>query len=172
LKFKLNRTGKKLDVPDHVLRISGLSDDPALEIHAFDGAIVITKAQMTAMDIITLTGALQNLSADLHVHLAKACGKCDECGLCAAFDEDDEKIILPPHILEEAGLPPGCKLTADVDEDGNISVFEAGYEHDLSDVPASLLDCFREAGVCMTELEERLMTDDIVYGGKYCAGEF
>lgn len=171
MKFRLNRTGKRLAIPDHVARISGLANDSALEIHATDGAIVITKAQMTAMDIVTLTTALQDLAADFHVHIAQTCGMCDECGLCSMLD-DDEPITLPSHILEEAGLPSGCKLTAEVDDDGNISVFEAGYEHDLSDIPESLLDCYRDAGVCIAELEERLMTGDIVYGGKSDSAEF
>ena len=51
-----------------------------------------------------------------------------------------------------------------MDEDsGEISVCEADYEHDLSDVPPELLFALHQSGCCLSALEDALMEDDIIY---------
>ena len=167
MKFLLNQSDprRRIAVPPPARKLSGLDGESALEIHALDGAIVITKARMTAMDMIKTIWSLSSLVTDMSARLGAACGDCTGCGFCECIDPDNEAVRLPDYVLEEAGLPPGCKLTAAMDEDGIITVFEADYDYDLTDVPPSLLEIFRGANVCLNELEERLMGDDIVYNG-------
>ena len=51
-----------------------------------------------------------------------------------------------------------------MDEDsGKISVCEADYEHDLSDVPPELLLALHQCGCCLSALEDALMEDDVIY---------
>lgn len=58
-----------------------------------------------------------------------------------------------------------AKLCAYVDEDENtVTIAEAGYDHDLRDVPPYLLEMLAASGICIGELEERLMLEDTVYG--------
>ena len=38
-----------------------------------------------------------------------------------------------------------------------VTIAEAGYDHDLRDVPPYLLEMLGEAGICLGELEEQLM---------------
>jgi len=98
------------------------------------------------------------------VVLAESCELCEECGLCDCVGlVSQETVIVPDHVLEEAGLPPGCKLTACVDEDGNILVEQAGYAYDLSDVPDYIMGSMEECGICLADLEDRLMLGDVVY---------
>lgn len=167
MKFLLNRSAplQRISIPPPAQKLSGLDGDSTLEIHALDGVIVITKARMTAMDIVGLIWSLSNLVTDMSARLGAVCGKCTECGFCECIDPDNESIHLPDYVLEEAGLPSGCKLTANVDEDGTITVYQASYDHDLTDVPPDLLEIFHGANVCLHELEERLMSGDIVYNG-------
>ena len=41
---------------------------------------------------------------------------------------------------------------------------EADYRFDLTDIPAPLLDTLRECGVCMSDLEDKLVQEEVVYG--------
>ena len=48
-------------------------------------------------------------------------------------------------------------MACEVDpENGAIHVVEAGYRYDLTDVPPTLLDTFRECGICLDDLEAKL----------------
>ena len=40
------------------------------------------------------------------------------------------------------------------------TIAEAGYDHDLRDVPPYLLEMLGEAGICLGELEEQLMVGE------------
>ena len=72
---------------------------------------------------------------------------------------------LPDYLREEAGIPKNAKLWASADEETHtVTICEADYDHDLRDVPAEVLEMFRESGICVGELEERLILGDTVYG--------
>ena len=45
-----------------------------------------------------------------------------------------------------------------------VRVDEANYRYDLSDVPPNILEVLAASGVCLSELELRLMQEDPVYG--------
>jgi len=79
--------------------------------------------------------------------------------------DDGGEIHIPQYLLDEASIPEGAKLAAYVDGDeGTVTIVEADYEFDLSDVPQEFLDVFINSGVCLDALEEHLITEDIVYG--------
>ena len=46
---------------------------------------------------------------------------------------------------------------------GVITVCETFYDHDLSDIPAELLEALRKSGCCLSALEDALMDDDVIY---------
>jgi hypothetical protein len=167
MKFLLTRSapGQRLEVPRPAQKLTGLADETRLEIHTLGGAVLIAKSEMTAMEMVDLAWSLMGLFTDMIAQLGVDCGECDNCGICECLGED-ETVVLPSYVLEAAGLPPDCKLTASVDEDGNISVYRAEYDHDLSDIPPDLLEIFRAANCCIHELGERLMDERIVYPGE------
>ena len=79
--------------------------------------------------------------------------------------ESLNELITRQNLREEAGIPAGVKLCAYADEEENsITICEAGYDNDLRDVPEYLLKMLENIGICMGELEERLMVGDTVYG--------
>jgi hypothetical protein len=163
--FQLNRSSprQRITLQPAVPELAGLGGATKLEIHALEGAIVVNKAEMSAIDMVRLIKSISTLVTELSAHLGLGCGQCDGCGYCDNFCGDDA-VRLPTYVLEAAGLSPDCKLEAFVDEDGNITVGEADYAYDLTDVPPDLLEAFRSAWVCLHELEERLIQDCIVYG--------
>jgi antitoxin component of MazEF toxin-antitoxin module len=169
MKLTINRSSKAktLPIPAAVLSVSGLAQSDAVEFHTGDNTVVLLPAKMTAMELIGAIHTLHEMTVDLSVALAGSCETCEECGLCECVGlESQDAVVIPDHVLEEAGLPPGCKLTACVDEGGNILVERAGYDHDLSDVPAHILDAMRESGVCLVDLEDMIMMGEIIYNGE------
>lgn len=165
MKLLVNRTPntKRLAVSASLLTLSGLTEESALEFQAGQNTLVAFPARMTAMELVNVVDTLHKLTVDMSVELAKLCGACDSCGMCDCTGFY-EPVYLPPGVLEEAGLSPGCKLTANVDEDGIIRVEEAGHEYDLGDVPDHILDSLRQSKACLAELEDKLMLGEIVYG--------
>lgn len=85
------------------------------------------------------------------------------CSLCQDI-LDGDGIILPDYVLADAGIPKGIKLEACADEGGKIAVTESERQLDLTDLPPSVLAVLTASGVCLAELDERIMRRDIIYG--------
>lgn len=140
------------------------TDYEEIEVTTLEGAVIAMKGTMNVMELIKVAEGLKNLSEELIVHLAEVCGRCDDCSYCERYEEYDE-IIVPDYLLEEAGIPSDAKLCAYTEEDsGEITVMQADYDYDISDIPQFVIDIFEKSGICIRELEERLMMEDIVYG--------
>lgn len=165
VKFVKEYTGANLSIPSAALKVSHFEKEK-VELHALEDVVVVTKGQMTAMEMIHVMESLNQLSSELAVQLAMACGPCGGCGGDGCPYEDDEgyDIDLPDYLKEEAGIPKNAKLCATVEAEGAVTIMEAGYDHDLRDVPPRLLAVIQASGICLGELEERLITEEIVYG--------
>ena len=75
------------------------------------------------------------------------------------------KVDVPACVLEEAGIDPEQKLVYPAaPEKGEVRMVEADYRFDLTDLCPELLDVFRKKGICMSDLEEKLMREAIIYG--------
>lgn len=168
MKFIKEITPKGLLLPVTAARLAGLGAGEKAEYHTLKGAIVALKGQMTAMELLTAARSLHDLSVELNSHLAGVCGQCDGCGEdgCPVLDLDEPDITLPDCLRREAGIPEGAKLCAAADgEEHTVSIFPAGHDHDLRDLPPETVEMFLAANVCLGELEERLIAGDTVYGG-------
>lgn len=166
MKLTVHRSSKSksLPIPGAVLAVSGLSRCNAVVFHTGDNTVVTLPMKMTAMELADAISTLHEMTVDLSVMLAESCDLCDACSMCRCVGlASREPVVIPNHVLEEAGLPSGCKLVACVDEDGNILVEEAGYAHDLSDISGYVLNAMEECGICFADLEDRLMLEDIIY---------
>ena len=158
-------------IPPAALKLSGLANAEKLEITTMDGAVILTKAKMTAMEYIKLLTALTAHTGQMLLTLRDTCGHCDKCDEdeCACRDLSIEElcrpaITVPDWAREEADIPSDAKLDCYVDEDsGEITVCEADYEYNLSDVPPEILFALRQCGCCLSTLEDALMEDDIIY---------
>ena len=157
------------------LEYANLNEWESLELHLLNQAAVVIPGQMTVMELIQTVDALQGLAADLLAVLGASCELCDVCQsdlLCDLMKgEIHPEVSIPDFVLEEADLDPDYKLTFAVNpEDGKIQITEADHRFDLTDLPPDLVDTLRESRVCLADLEEKLMQEDVVYGTK-AAGE-
>ena len=136
-----------------------------------DGAVILTRSKMTAMEYVKLLTELTAHVGQMLLTLRDTCGHCDECDEdeCACRDLPIEELIrpavtVPDWAREEADISPDAKLDCHVDEgSGVITVCETFYDHDLSDIPAELLEALRKSGCCLSALEDMLMDDDVIY---------
>lgn len=165
-KFVKSTTKKKLVIPNVVLELSEFERGGMVEICALPDAVVVLKREMTAMELIRAVDSLQRLAVELNQHLAEACGPCEDCsedGECPALPERTQTIV-PEAVREEVGIPANAKLCAwPGNEPGTVTVAQADYRHDLTDVPEWELSVLSMMGVCLGSLEERLMAEDVVY---------
>ena len=153
-----------ISLPNEILNAADLTGCEEIEFNTLENAVVAMKTTMNAMELIKVAKGLKNLSEELIVHLAGICGRCHDCSYCERFEEFDE-IIVPDYLLEEAGIPKDAKLCACTEEDsGEIIVMQADYDYDIADVPKFVIDIFEMSGICIRELEEKIMMEDIVYG--------
>lgn len=166
-KFIKNTTKKKLVIPNVVLELSEFERGGMVELCALPDAVVVLKREMTAMELIRAVDSLQRLAVELNQHLAEVCGPCEDCsedGECPALPERTQTVV-PEEVRKDACIPPDAKLCAwPGEEPGTVTVGQADYRYDLTDVPEWELSTLAMMGVCLGELEEKLMSEDIVYG--------
>lgn len=166
MKFKKNPTQKGTLIPRSALKLAGMAEREELEMHTPKGAVILLRKQMTAAELVEAIDALGALASRLISHLVDVCGACEDC-----WEEDecpfgaDSYPDLPDLLRQEAGISPDAKLVASVNEDNHtVTLVPAQFVHDLRDVSPSLLTALKESGVCLGELEEHLMREDVVYG--------
>lgn len=87
------------------------------------------------------------------------------CSLCRDLLDESQNIRIPDYVLEEAGIPKGAKLEAYADEEsGEITVTEAENQCGITDVPPGILAVLTQSGICLAELDELIMLEEIIYG--------
>lgn len=171
----------QIGLPADACKQSGFTDKDTLELHAGQSILVFMKDKMTALEVANAIQSLSALAADLTVVLASACGLCSNCGddgkggcpaewvagcsLCHDLLDESQSIRIPGYLLEESGIPSNAKLEAYTDEDsGEITVVEADIQRDITDVPPGVLTVLAQSGVCLAELDELILLEEIVYG--------
>lgn len=151
------------------LEHANLNEWENLELHLLNQAAVVIPGQMTGMELIHTAETLQGLAADLLTDLGRACELCDGCQAGMFCDltkgEIRPEVSIPDYVLEKANYDPDYKLTFVVDaEDGKVQITEADHRFDLTDLPLDLVHLLRECKVCLADLEEKLMREEVIYG--------
>ncbi|KTE90707.1 hypothetical protein [Desulfitobacterium hafniense] len=189
MKTNQKKTEQTLQIPMAVQQCCGFTDAETLAVMAADSVCVIHKGELTALELIHVITALSELASDMTIHLAKACGLCNNCSdekseagaecdcgnnpsewvancsLCHDLLDESQSIHIPDYLLEEAGIPKGAKLEAYTDgNSGEITVVEADIQQDLGDVPPCILSVLAQSGICLAALDELIMQESIIYG--------
>lgn len=181
MKKNQNKENKhQITLPAEACEACGFDSEDAVALHAGPSALVMLKGGMTVLETANAIDTLSKIASDLTVALAKCAGLCDGCGqlggkspaecaadcsLCRDLLDEDQHIRVPDSLLEEADIPKGAKLEACADEgSGEITVYEADFQQDVTDLPPGVLSVLIASGVCLAELDERIMLEDIVYG--------
>lgn len=170
----------QIALPAEACEVCCFGEEDILGLHAGPGALVVMKGGMTVPEVADAIETLSKIAAELTVALAKCAGLCDGCGtpggrtpaqcvadceLCRGILDETQRIQIPDYLLEEADIPKDAKLEAIVDEEGGeIIIYEADVQQDVTDLPAGILSVLTASGICLAELDERIMLGDIVYG--------
>ena len=170
MNFMKYPTKNDISISNAVLKLAKLQNAERLELTAATGAVIVTSGRMTAKELLSTVQSLTGRAAELMTLLRLTCGDCTNCSEeCAYRDKSITELIRPAVVVpdwarQDAGLAGDAKLDCYVDEDSSeISVCEADYEHDLSDVPPELLLALHQCGCCLSALEDALMEDNVIY---------
>lgn len=157
---KLNEQ-QGLTVENEMIEFANLGDE--VVVTALDRLVVLTKAKMTAMDMVKTIATLAEVTQNLLATLAKNCGTCEDCGHCEEMDT--ENIKLPDYMLEVAGIPKHAKLIAFAEENsGIVRVEQAEYDHDIADILEDIRELLSNYGICMGELDALLVKGELLHG--------
>lgn len=148
------------------LEESGLGSGSPTEVHALPNAVLLLRGEMTALEVIQAAAALDKMATELLTVVANACGTCDGCENGCPFEDGEpveEKLDIPDYLLEAAELPEDAVLTAVADPETHEIIVTA-VEEDISDVPPEQLELLSSCGVCLGELNDKIVRGEIVYG--------
>ena len=119
-----------------LLKASGLLEADSLELHALDSAVLVMKGEMTALGILSVIDSLTEVAGTLLAGLGQSCGQCEQCEeICPYLTGDDAG--------ESEDLPYPT----------------------LDDLPPRVRELVSNTGICLGELSELLLLEEIVYGG-------
>ncbi len=156
---------KTINIPARLAKLGNFQPNEPLCVHTGENALVILPQRMTAMQAVQAIDAMSTLSAEIIGALEDACDQCVGCPDGCPFEgEEEPDVELSGAVLHDLGIPRDHKYCVEV-EKGKIHVSDAGYAHDISDVPADMREMLAGAGVCLGHLDELLMREEIVYEG-------
>lgn len=168
-KFTNWTSGKGFRIPAAALELAKIMEGEKLDFHVADDVIVTLKHRMTTMEMIHSIHALNELSSKLVMKLAEVCGTCDECDAdddyaCPSGLTKADYVDLTPEVREAVGIPVNAKLQMTLDPDhAAVTISEAEYEADLSDVPEVVLDLLESMDVRLCMLEQHLIKGDVIH---------
>lgn len=95
MKFIKYNDNKSVTIPPAVLTVCGLDDEGKLEMAGAKGAVILSKSEMTAMEMVRTILALTDRAGQLMRELTDLCGSCEGCteGHCTFRDADIEDAI-------------------------------------------------------------------------------
>lgn len=170
MNFMKYPTKNDISISNAVLKLAKLQNAERLELTAATGAVIVTSGRMTVKELLSTVQSLTGRAAELMTLLRLTCGDCTNCSeKCAYRDRSITELIRPAVVVpdwarQDAGLAGDAKLDCYVDEDTHeLTVVEADYAHDLSDVPPELLFALHQSGCCLSALEDALMEDNVIY---------
>ena len=120
MKNNQKKNEQTLQIPIDVQQRCGFADAETLAVTAAEGVCVIHKGEMTALELIRVIAALSELASDMTVHLAGACGLCNNCE-----DENPEASEKGGCNHNPAEWVADCSLCRDLlDENQDIRLFD------------------------------------------------
>lgn len=161
----------RIGIPEGVCGVCGFSGQDMLDLHGAEGALVITKNRMTALELATVIDAIGSIASELTVALATACGRCDNCGgenskTCSDCNGGAVRTRQGGCMDTPADWVPDCSLCRGLMNGGrNIQI--PGDILDAAGIPeGAKLEAFSndEGEIVVTEAEFRHNISDIPSG--------
>lgn len=99
-------------IPHSLMQFSEISKTDEVNIEVNDDAIIITKSDKTALELLETVTILYETASELVVKLAIACGTCDDCFECIESRKiDDEDFIDVPESVLQTFIDTGICLS-------------------------------------------------------------
>ncbi len=136
-----------------------------MTIRQLEKAIVLTKTEMTALDLVQTISSLESIILEFYKVLVDRFPVTENCDFCRNCEGNyGLDIKLPKWALDEIGVETEAKLDIFVDEEnGQIVLEPKEYDHDLSDISAEMKQQLSDMGVCLGDLEESIIVEEIIY---------
>lgn len=163
--MKNHQKNVTFSIPADMVGESGFAPDCEITIHTGENLLAVVPQEMTAIQLVRALSSLTAVSCELIHVLRAACGECGDCqDGCPFEDAPEPDAELSQDVREELGIPQGHKLRVEVC--GDVAhVSDAGYEHDITDVPTALLEALALGGICLGRLDELLISGEVIYHG-------
>ncbi len=161
-------------IPAEDAEYSGFTTEGDVSVHAGENVLAVLPKELTVLEAALAARSLIEVAGYLIGGIRKTCGECgerrcadscpygplDEPGKCPYWDAEPE-VTLSESARETLGIPEDAKLMLlpDVGE-GLVTV--ADYDHDISDIPPTILTALDLAGVCRGRLDEAVMNDEVI----------
>ena len=104
MKFVKYNDNKSVTIPPAVLTVCGLDDEGKLEMAGAKGAVILSKSEMTAMEMVRTILALTDRAGQLMRELTDLCGSCEGCNGCGNSGGGRVDAIYQPYIDGEVEL--------------------------------------------------------------------
>ncbi|WP_317854623.1 hypothetical protein [Chakrabartyella piscis] len=123
------------------------------------------KQRYTALDLITFIEEMEESIGKAYEVLEEkfSCTTdCTGCHFCKTFADDT--VHVPDWAKLEAGYSADAKFFFAVMSDTKQIVLEpAEHTHDLGDISENMQQRLADFGICLGELNESLMKDEVIY---------
>ena len=163
----MNDTKNNAALPIELLDASGITGDTC-NIAVGDGAIVIMKERMTAIEALKAFDFIKNVGSNMLASIRVRCEPCHHCeGGCVYAGDDLGYIDIPPVTRELWEIPQDVKIRATLDEQHDrIILSKDGPTPDIRDVPKDAREIMELSGVCLCSLDELIRSKAPVYDGE------
>ena len=165
MEFKVIKRNGNAVVPDGMFKLCGMENAKLISMVQLNGGILLMPQSVSTFELITLIDSLTGQACEFLEALAAECGPAEEDqeGLTPADVLSEFEIILPDWLRKHAGIAEDAKLECDpIEEDGKVTLCKASYQHDLTDVPYSILQYFLDFGYDLYALNEMLVAESQV----------
>ena len=166
MKFVKQAQKNGLQIPPAALKLSGLGDTAEIEMNVMGDVLVLIPKEMTAGKLLSVVDSLNFLSSELTALLLDSCELCEGCdGHCPYVG--NMMLNVPKYLRECAEIPANAKLRIETNpENGRITITEAEEYCDVCDIPAGMMEVFRDFGVCLDSLDDLLAGSAVIYGNE------
>lgn len=154
-------------LPIELFEASGIIGH-ACNVAVGDGAIVIMKERMTAIEALKAFDFIKNVGSNILASIRVSCEPCQHCeGGCVYAGDELGYIDIPPLTRKLWEIPQDVKIRATLDEQHDrIILSKDGPTPDIRDVPKDAREIMEMTGVCLCSLDELIRSEIPVYDGE------
>ena len=162
MEFKVIKRSGNAVVPDGMFKLCGMENAKLISMVQLNGGILLMPESVSTYQLLMLVDALNELACDFLEAVAIECGPAEEDHRGMTLDEvlSEFAVAVPSWARESAGIAKNAKLECYTEDgSGAVLVQKASHQHDLTDIPRSILQCFLASGRSLYALNEMLTAE-------------